>query len=217
MDEQKKATKKELKRQQILDGALKAFCEKGVDGSTVDDICEKVGCSHGLFYHYYQNKDELLDDLKNKWDFRYMNYVVELFATDLSPVQKIRELINYVFANLKSDEMFSYRFYFFITTSFKLNEINNSKQGNNVPSDNPDITKRECETLQLGPAIYEIFEQGKREGSIKTEYSSEEYIYAVIDMLIGTVMSYILTPKKEKDKLILPNVNLIMSLFVREA
>ena len=71
MDQQKKAVKKELKRQQILDGALKVFCEKNVASTTVDDICNKVGCSHGLFYHYYKNKDELLTDLRKKWDFRF--------------------------------------------------------------------------------------------------------------------------------------------------
>lgn len=211
MDQKKKNAKKELKRQQILDGALKAFCEKGVDGSTVDDICEKVGCSHGLFYHYYQNKDELLDDLRNKWDFRYMDYIADLFKTDLPPVQKLRELITYVYANLKEDEMFSYRFYFFITTSFKINELKDSNQESCLET--PDDF--ENGELELGPAIYSIFEQGKQDGTIKTDYSSVEYIYAIIDMLIGAAMSYILTPKNERHKTILPNVDLVMSFFVR--
>jgi AcrR family transcriptional regulator len=216
MDQLKKATKKELKRQLILDGALKAFCEKSVEASTVDDICNKVGCSHGLFYHYYKNKEELLDDLRNKWDFRYMNYISDLFNSELSPVQKLRELICYVYANLKEDEMFSYRFYFFITTSFKINELDpNDISSDIVFQDARDFRVTNQGDLQLGPAIYEIFEQGKRDGTIKTDYSSIEYIFAIVDMLVGASMSYILTPKNEKNKTILPSVDLIMSFFVR--
>ena len=67
MTEKKKEKKRVLKRQEILDGALKAFCEHGIKSTTIDDICEKINCSHGLFYHYYKNKDELLEDLNNHY------------------------------------------------------------------------------------------------------------------------------------------------------
>ena len=52
MKNEKINTKKDAKRRQILNGALRSFCEKGIASTTIDDVCNKVGCSHGLFYHY---------------------------------------------------------------------------------------------------------------------------------------------------------------------
>ena len=86
MDEIKKNQRKEVRKKKILDGALKAFCERGVDSTTIDDICDKVGCSHGLFYHYYKNKDELLLDLKKYYEvlqnilgLHHLNHLCRLF------------------------------------------------------------------------------------------------------------------------------------------
>ena len=50
----KEALKNKDRKELILNGALKVFCEKGYESTTVDDITKKAGCSHGLFYHYYK-------------------------------------------------------------------------------------------------------------------------------------------------------------------
>lgn len=51
----------ELRRQQIIDGALVAFSEKGFEGASNKDIAEaaKIG-SPGLIYHYFKDKVDLL-------------------------------------------------------------------------------------------------------------------------------------------------------------
>jgi AcrR family transcriptional regulator len=51
----------ERKRQQIIDGALAVFSEKGFDKATNQDIAEAAGiASPGLIYHYFESKADLL-------------------------------------------------------------------------------------------------------------------------------------------------------------
>ena len=55
------STQKEARKNDIVQAALKVFCEKGYGGTTINDIVKKAKCSHGLFYHYFKNKKELFD------------------------------------------------------------------------------------------------------------------------------------------------------------
>jgi TetR/AcrR family transcriptional regulator, mexJK operon transcriptional repressor len=49
------------RREQIIEGALAVFAEKGFDRATNQDIAEAAGIgSAGLIYHYFRNKADLL-------------------------------------------------------------------------------------------------------------------------------------------------------------
>jgi TetR/AcrR family fatty acid metabolism transcriptional regulator len=53
----------EEKRRQILDAAVRVFARKGFHTSRVGDIAEEAGVAHGLLYHYFSSKDELLETI----------------------------------------------------------------------------------------------------------------------------------------------------------
>jgi TetR/AcrR family transcriptional regulator, fatty acid metabolism regulator protein len=53
----------EEKRRLILDAAVKVFAHKGFHTSRVGDIAEEAGVAHGLLYHYFSSKDEVLDTI----------------------------------------------------------------------------------------------------------------------------------------------------------
>ena len=44
----------------ILDAAVKVFAERGYHTSRVADIAEEAGIAHGLLYHYFSSKDDVL-------------------------------------------------------------------------------------------------------------------------------------------------------------
>ena len=48
------------KRKQILDAAIRVFADNGFHGTRVGDIAEHAGVAHGLLYHYFASKDEVL-------------------------------------------------------------------------------------------------------------------------------------------------------------
>ena len=44
----------------ILDAAVRVFARKGFHATRVGDIAEEAGVAHGLLYHYFESKDQLL-------------------------------------------------------------------------------------------------------------------------------------------------------------
>src|SRR6188508_3213880 len=58
----------EDKRRLILDAAVRVFARKGYHASRVADIAEEAGIAHGLLYHYFRSKDEVLECVfKETW------------------------------------------------------------------------------------------------------------------------------------------------------
>jgi len=51
----------EDKRQQLLGAAVRVFARKGFHASRVGDIAEEAGVAHGLLYHYFKSKDQVLE------------------------------------------------------------------------------------------------------------------------------------------------------------
>jgi AcrR family transcriptional regulator len=51
----------EDKRRHLLDAAVRVFARKGFHASRVGDIAEEAGVAHGLLYHYFRSKDEVLE------------------------------------------------------------------------------------------------------------------------------------------------------------
>jgi AcrR family transcriptional regulator len=50
----------EEKRKLILDAAVRVFARSGYHTSRVADIAEEAGVAHGLLYHYFPSKEEVL-------------------------------------------------------------------------------------------------------------------------------------------------------------
>ncbi len=58
-----RSTSQEDKRRLILDAAVRVFAHKGYHTSRVGDIAEEAGVAHGLLYHYFRSKEELLETI----------------------------------------------------------------------------------------------------------------------------------------------------------
>lgn len=58
----------EEKRRLILDAAVRVFARKGYHTCRVGDIAEEAGVAHGLLYHYFSSKDEVLETVfRDTW------------------------------------------------------------------------------------------------------------------------------------------------------
>jgi TetR/AcrR family fatty acid metabolism transcriptional regulator len=53
----------EDKRRLILAAAVRVFARKGYHACRVGDIAEEAGVAHGLLYHYFRSKEELLETI----------------------------------------------------------------------------------------------------------------------------------------------------------
>ena len=56
------------RREDLLAAAVRVFARKGYHTCRVSDIAEEAGVSHGLVYHYFTSKDEVLETIfRENW------------------------------------------------------------------------------------------------------------------------------------------------------
>jgi TetR/AcrR family transcriptional regulator, fatty acid metabolism regulator protein len=56
------------KRRVLLDAAVRVFARKGYHEARVGDIAEEAGVAHGLLYHYFASKEEVLETIfRDTW------------------------------------------------------------------------------------------------------------------------------------------------------
>jgi len=86
----------EEKRRQILDAAVRVFARSGYHSCRVGDITEEAGVAHGLLYHYFKSKDEVLEAVfRDAW-----GDVLEAFRGIEASDEKPREQLGHVAAIL---------------------------------------------------------------------------------------------------------------------
>ena len=79
----------------MLDAAVRVFARSGYHGSRVSDIAEEAGVAHGLLYHYFSSKEEVLQTIfRENWGqllerFRAVEEADEPAPEKLSGIAKI--------------------------------------------------------------------------------------------------------------------------------
>lgn len=58
----------EERRNEILDAADELFGRKGFDGTSTNDILEKVGIARGTLYYHFKSKEDILDALIQRYE-----------------------------------------------------------------------------------------------------------------------------------------------------
>ena len=77
------------KRRLILDAAVRVFAVKGYHTCRVGDIAEEAGIAHGLLYHYFTSKEEVLHTVfRENWS-QLLEAFSRIEASDEPPVEQL--------------------------------------------------------------------------------------------------------------------------------
>ena len=82
----------EDKRRQILDAAVRVFARKGYHASRVGDIAEEAGVAHGLLYHYFSSKAEVLEAIFHENWSVLLARIESVEETDEPAVDQLRHI-----------------------------------------------------------------------------------------------------------------------------
>jgi TetR/AcrR family fatty acid metabolism transcriptional regulator len=85
------------KRRRILHAAIRVFAEKGYHGCRIADVARAAGVAYGLVYHYFQNKEELLESV---FDEQWSIFIGALESIDAGPgsaAEKVAAMLGFVF------------------------------------------------------------------------------------------------------------------------
>lgn len=148
-----KKTPEQWKRE-ILNAAQQLFLTKGYEDTSVSDIMELAGGAKGMFYRFFQSKEEVMHTLGNQMFFENNPFEAVRKRDDLNGLQKIKTLLTLN----QSDE--------------ERNSIN--QQAVTILKDPHILAAAIRENRRvLTPLWRELLDEGIRDGSIQTEYARE--------------------------------------------
>lgn len=141
-------------RKEILNAAQNLFISKGYEETSISDIMDMAGGAKGMFYRCFKSKEELMYALGSQMFLEDNPFEAVRGRDDLNSLQKIRLLL----ALNQSDT--------------KRNQIN--MQAIPILKDPHILATAVGENRRvLTPLWLELLEEGKKDGSIKTEYTKE--------------------------------------------
>jgi AcrR family transcriptional regulator len=79
------------RRRQLLDAAAALFSERGYQETRIVDICREAGVAKGLFYWYFESKEEVFRQLNVDLRLRLRKEQSASMDPDADPLVKIRQ------------------------------------------------------------------------------------------------------------------------------
>ncbi len=141
-------------KKEILDAAKELFLSKGYEDTSVLDIMERAQGAKGMFYRFFQSKEEVMHALGDRMFFENNPFEAVRGRSDLNGLQKIRAVLGFDRAD-------------------KEREVVNT-QAVPILKDIRILTAAvDANRRVLTPMWFELLEEGRRDGSIQTEYTRE--------------------------------------------
>lgn len=78
--------KAEERRNEILEAADELFAQKGFDGTSTNDILEKVGIARGTLYYHFKSKEDIMDALIERYTVLLLGAAKEIAADKSIPI-----------------------------------------------------------------------------------------------------------------------------------
>ncbi len=90
-------------RRRILVAAVRVFARRGFHTSRVGDIAEEAGVAHGLLYHYFSSKDEVLETVfRENWS-ELLERFARVESSDEPADEKLLGLVKILLRTWKND------------------------------------------------------------------------------------------------------------------
>src|SRR5215218_9386000 len=91
------------KRRQILDAAIRVFARQGFHSTRVSDIADEAGVAYGLVYHYFDSKDQVLNELfSERWSL-LLAAIDEVDAQKISVREKLDAVAGFIIESYRHD------------------------------------------------------------------------------------------------------------------
>lgn len=138
----------------ILDAAQVLFLEQGYEETSVSAIMERAGGAKGMFYRCFRSKEEVMQELCYRLFAQNNPFEAVQGRSDLNGLQKVRQLLSLNRADAQRNQLYL--------------------QAMPILED-PQILAAAVEANRrvLTPLWFALLEEGRQDGSIRSEYTKE--------------------------------------------
>lgn len=91
------------RRRVILRAAVEVFSRKGYHGCRIQDVAKEAGVAYGLVYHYFKNKDELLESVFASGWQNFLSRVQGAIDTEQPVTERVRGIVHVAFEAYRRD------------------------------------------------------------------------------------------------------------------
>jgi TetR/AcrR family fatty acid metabolism transcriptional regulator len=91
------------KRRAILDAAITVFARQGFHSARVSDVAAEAGVAYGLVYHYFDSKDQMLNELFSERWALLVEASKEVRESDAPPRDKLAGVANFIIESYRHE------------------------------------------------------------------------------------------------------------------
>jgi AcrR family transcriptional regulator len=163
----------EDKRRLLLDAAVRVFARRGYHGSRVGDIAEEAGVAHGLIYHYFASKEEVLRTVFRENFVELLDRFRAVEATEEPAPEKLEGIAKILLRTWRNDPDL---------VTVMVREVARS----------PQLQGQVEEVREAFGVLQRVIEQGQREGSFRADVDARFAAWIVYggleELLTGWVL-----------------------------
>lgn len=184
---------KDRRRQAIIDTALRLFYENGVEKVKIDHIAKELGISHGLFYHYFKDKNELIDAIREMSKSMFVEDATKWAIENHTAYSFFRQLTEFVLDIIQNDITKLYILNFLLFCNYQ--EL-----------------KEKQEVSKIFAKVIDLVKKDQEEGIFEDSLSYVDLILTYISTLQGIATCKI----KKADIYGIPSVDAVMQIFLKK-
>ena len=178
--------------------SLRLFAMRGFNGVTADEIAKEVGCSHGLLFHYFSNKEDLFQAVVNNLAIKLDEEMIKDVNFDQRPKFVLQDLLDAYLNALKSSrDDYACAIYLLVNLWIQSRSLSKKKQ-------------KEFE-FKIFDSFYQIIEKGQAEGEF-IDYPVRELTITVTSILKGIAYNRIYLGY---NKCVIPKSSLVMRMLLK--
>jgi TetR/AcrR family fatty acid metabolism transcriptional regulator len=91
------------KRRAILDAAIVVFARQGFHSARVSDVAAEAGVAYGLVYHYFDSKDQMLNELFSERWALLLDASQQMQRSDASPREKLAGVSSFIIESYRHE------------------------------------------------------------------------------------------------------------------
>jgi AcrR family transcriptional regulator len=175
------------KRRLILDSAIHVFANRGFHHCRVSDVADEAGVAYGLVYHYFDSKEEILNQLfSERWQLM-LDAITEIDSQRIPARDKLYMVASFIIDSYRHEPQL-----------MKVIIVEVTRAANSFGATHLDKIR------EAYSAIATIVDGARQDGSFKSDISAEfaaMCFYGAIEQLLsGWIFGYLPTTDEEFER-----------------
>jgi TetR/AcrR family fatty acid metabolism transcriptional regulator len=175
------------KRKLILDAAIRVFARRGFHHCRVSDVADEAGVAYGLVYHYFDSKEEILNQLfTERWQLM-LDAITEIDSQQIPARDKLYMVASFIIDSYRHEPQL-----------MKVIIVEVTRAANSFGATHLDKI-REAYSM-----IATIVDGARQDGSFKSDISADfaaMCFYGAIEQLLsGWIFGYLPTTDEEFER-----------------